>query len=103
MSPADGWWRLEPLEPLGGPQNRERSPAHHTMGIRTLWELSASLAPTRALSVTVGVRTQRHSPMQGWNGGRWQWQSPLTGLTHAVTVPGSRRRAEGEPIREAQS
>lgn len=37
------------------PQNLELSPADHTLGVGTLWGLSASLAPPRPLSLTVRV------------------------------------------------
>lgn len=65
------------------PQNLELSPTDHTLGVGTLWELSASLAPPRPLSLTVSVWTETLS-LVGMEGGGIH--SSLAGLTHSVAV-----------------
>lgn len=55
MSPADGWWWPEPRSLLGSTKPRAEPRPPYSVGVRALWELFASLALPRALSLTVSV------------------------------------------------
>lgn len=100
MSPADGWWWLEPWKPSGAPQNRAWSPAPHP-----LWELPASGTNEDLESdcrrPAADSETRPHAGLEGGGGARHP--QCVDGSDSAVTAPGSRRRAQGGQTREPQS
>lgn len=68
MSPADGWWWPEPRSPLGSTKPQAEPLPPRSVGVGTLWERVAFLAPPRASSLTVSVDSRTQS-LAGWDRG----------------------------------